>query len=68
MQSQEHKIINSYNRQLSAEHDTAKLQALCKKANGKIAVMLKNESQAVLNNVLFESGCLMKNAFSRLDT
>jgi dipeptidase len=67
VQSQGHAIINSYDRQLSAEPDTVKQTALCEKANDEIAVMLKNESQTVLNNVLFESSCLMKNAYARSD-
>lgn len=67
VQSQGHAIINSYDRQLAAEHDAAKQTALCEKANDEIAAMLKKESQTVLNNVLFESSCLMKNAYARSD-
>ena len=67
VQSQGHAIINSYDKQLATEQDEVKQTALCEKANEKIATMLKKESQTVLNNVLFESSCLMKNAYARSD-
>ncbi|MCK9170452.1 MAG: C69 family dipeptidase, partial [Treponema sp.] len=67
VQSHAHEIINSYDEKLAAEHDAAKRTALCEKANGETTAMLKKESQAVLNNVLFESSSLMKNAYARSD-
>ncbi|MCI1210140.1 MAG: C69 family dipeptidase [Treponema sp.] len=67
VQSQGHALINLYDKQLAAERDDVKRTALCEKANEKIAAMLKKESQTVLNNVLFESSCLMKNAYARSD-
>jgi dipeptidase len=67
VQSQGHTVINSYDRQLEKEHDPAKQMALCEKANDEITAMLKKESQAVLDKVLFESSCLMKNAYARSD-
>jgi dipeptidase len=67
VQAKGHEIIDSYDGLLNEEHDAAKQTALCEKANGEIAAMLKKESQTVLDNVLFESSCLMKNAFARSD-
>ncbi len=67
VQSQGHALINSYDKQLSEEHDTAKQITLCEKANNEIAVMLKKETQSVLNNVLYESSCMMKNSYARSD-
>jgi dipeptidase len=67
VQSRGHEIINLYDGLLAAEHDAAKQTVLCEKANDETAVMLRKESQTVLNDVLFESSCLMKNAYARSD-
>lgn len=67
VQSKGHEIINNYDIQAKTVRDAARLTALCEKANAEIADMLKKETQAALNNVLFEASCLMKNAFSRSD-
>src|SRR5574344_296307 len=67
VQSQGHALINTYDKLLAEEHDSTKQMTLCKEANDKIAAMLKKETQSVLNNVLYESSCLMKNAYARSD-
>lgn len=67
VQSQGHAIINSYDKLLKTTSKSAEQTALCEKANAKIAVMLKKETQSVLDKVLFESSSLMKNAFARSD-
>jgi len=67
VQSQGHALINTYDKLLAEEHDSTKQMTLCKEANDKIAAMLKKETQSVLNNVLYEASCLMKNAYARSD-
>ncbi len=67
VQSQGHAIINSYDKLLKTTGTPAEQTVLCEKANAKIAVMLKKETQSVLDKVLFESSSLMKNAFARSD-
>src|SRR5574344_1221077 len=75
VQAQGHEIITKYDKKLATLYKAGKQSAasrtkqmtLCAKANDEIAEMLKKETQAVLNNVLYESSCLMKNAYARSD-
>ncbi len=45
----------------------ASAAALCEEANQEIADMLQKETQSVLNKLVFEGSCKMKNAYSRSD-
>ena len=67
VQSQGHALINDCDKQLSSEANESKRTTLCENANEAIALMLKKETQSVLDNVLYESSCLMKNAYARSD-
>jgi dipeptidase len=75
VQSQGHELIKKYDElaEKNSVNGTTKngnaavCQTLCEQANDEIATMLKKETQSVLNNVLYESSCLMKNAFARSD-
>ena len=66
--SQGHALISLYDTQAETSAAPAEQKNICGKANNEIAAMLKKETQSVLNTVLFEASCLMKNAYSRSDT
>lgn len=67
VQSQGHAIIAAYDALLKAAGSPAEHAALCRKSNDETASMLRKETQDVLNDVLYETSCLMKNAFARSD-
>jgi dipeptidase len=65
--SQGHAIINTSDQELAQKSSPADLTTRCEQANTEIAAMLKKETDAVLNNVLYSASCLMKNAYARSD-
>ena len=65
--SKGHELIGQYDELLAKEPDEAKRKRLRQEANEKIAKMLKKETQATLDLVLFELSSRMKNAFARSD-
>ena len=67
VQSKGHALISSYDAQLKKTKTSPEQTSLCEKANDEIAAMLKKETQKLLSNVLYESSCLMKNAYARSD-
>ncbi|MBO6048088.1 MAG: C69 family dipeptidase [Erysipelotrichaceae bacterium] len=64
--SKAHALLNKYDTILK-ETPVDKRQAVCIEANQKIADMLKEETTKVLDKVLYERSCQMKNAFARSD-
>jgi len=60
-------LIGQYDKMLRQEEDIAKRAALREQANQEIADMLKKETAVILDKVLFELSCQMKNAYSRSD-
>lgn len=62
-----HALINHYDDILEKETDEGKRMALKIEANNQIARMLKQETSATLDQVLFELSSGMKNAYSRSD-
>ncbi len=50
-----------------SEFASGKDKAVLTKANEEIAGMMKTATDKALNNVLFETSCLMKNGYSRSD-
>ena len=63
-----HAIIEKYDQALAAASGDAQVQALCETANQETAGMVKEKTQTVLNKVLYESSCLMKNSYARSDS
>jgi dipeptidase len=66
VQSQGRACLEKYDPQLRAAPRDA-CPALCEAANREIADMLRRETQSVLNKVLYEASCRMKNAYARSD-
>ncbi|WP_018659780.1 C69 family dipeptidase [Allofustis seminis] len=62
---QSRRIIEAYDAKIQKNLSNAK--ALCEEANEKIAQMLKEQTEDLLDKVLIESSNAMKNAFSRSD-
>ncbi len=62
-----HALINEYDELLEQEQDPAKQMQLKAEANQKVADMLKKETAATLDKVLYELSNQMKNAYSRSD-
>lgn len=60
-----HQLIQKYDALFNQKDVDAK--TLCEKANQEIAEMLKQETDKVLNKVLFIASLEMKNGFSRAD-
>ena len=61
-------VIHEYDRKLAAEKlDKEQTIKLLEEANEEIAKIAKEQTDTVLNNVLFEVSCAMKNGFSRSD-
>ena len=58
---------HQYDEQLAREKDETKRMQLREKANERVAEMLKKETAATLNQVLYELSNLMKNSYSRSD-
>ncbi len=58
-----HRLLNKYDELFKKNNDLS----LLNKANEELALVIKNETDKVLNNVLYESSMLMKNAFARSD-
>ena len=67
VQSKGHNLINRFDKAQAEETDPAKRAALRQQANEEIAAMLKAETADVLDKVLFELSCGMKNSYSRSD-
>ena len=65
--SKGHELINRYDELIEKESDATKRMALKIEANRKIADMLKKETLATLDKVLYELSNQMKNAYSRSD-
>ncbi len=61
-----HQLIKKYDKQVQAD-DISEVTSLLETANQEIADMLRKETDDVLDKVLFEASCHMKNAFSRSD-
>ncbi len=62
-----HALINEYDELLEQEQDPEKQMQLKAEANQKVADMLKKETAATLDKVLYELSNQMKNAYSRSD-
>ena len=62
-----HALIHQYDEQLAKEKDETKRMQLREEANERVAEMLKKETAATLNQVLYELSNLMKNSYSRSD-
>ena len=62
-----HALINQYDALLEQETDPAEQMKLKTEANRKVAQMLKKETAATLDKVLYELSNQMKNAYSRSD-
>ncbi len=67
VQTAGHRLINAYDKQFAADLPYADGTALCEEANAALTKMLKEETAATLDRVLFTASNLMKNAFSRSD-
>ncbi len=65
--SKGHELINRYDELIEKESDATKRMELKTEANRKIADMLKKETLATLDKVLYELSNQMKNAYSRSD-
>lgn len=65
--SKGHALIGEYDELLEKEPDEVKRRQLRQEANEKIAEMLREETQATLDLVLFELSSKMKNSFARSD-
>ena len=65
--SKAHALLKKYDAALQRECDVRKLSALCEKANEEIACMAREETDKVLDKVLYEASNVMKNAYSRSD-
>ncbi|MDD5848585.1 MAG: C69 family dipeptidase [Firmicutes bacterium] len=65
--SKGHELINRYDELLKKESDPSKRMELKLAANQAIADMLKKETTATLDKVLFELSSQMKNCYSRSD-
>lgn len=62
-----HELVHYYDALLEKENDQKKRMALKTEANQKIAAMLREETSATLDKVLYELSSQMKNAYSRSD-
>ena len=62
-----HELIHRYDEILKKEPDEKKRMELRLEANHAIADMLKKETAATLDKVLFELSSQMKNCYSRSD-
>jgi dipeptidase len=58
-------LIKQYDKQIVADPQHA--EALCRQANDEIAALVKKETYAVLDKVLFQRSLRMRNGFSRDD-
>lgn len=67
VQSRGHELIGKYDRKIPAGASAEECAKICEKANQEIAEMLKQETQAALDHVLFEASTQMKNAYARSD-
>ena len=65
--SKSHALIHQYDKALKDITDQAERQKIREKANQAVADMVKEETASVMDKVLFELSCQMKNAFSRSD-
>lgn len=65
VQSKGHTLIKQYDQAILGQTDRA--GDLCQEANQAIADMVKSETNALLDKVLYEASCQMKNGFARSD-
>ena len=65
--SKSHALIHQYDKALKDITDQAERQKIREEANQAVADMVKEETASVMDKVLFELSCQMKNAFSRSD-
>ena len=65
--SRGHEIIGRYDALLAQERDADKRMELKTAANEEVAAMVKKETLATLDRVLYELSNQMKNAYSRSD-
>ena len=71
--SKNHALINKFDKEFvgymkNAENDSEKSDTLfCEKANEEITKMLIEQTTKVLNKVVYNASCVMKNSFSRSD-
>lgn len=66
VQSMGHNLIKKFDEEVK-NLDYNEASKILEKANEKIAEMVKEQTDNVLSNVLYESSLLMKNAFSKSD-
>lgn len=66
VQSKGHELIGCFDKEMG-EAELSKRKEICEKANDKIAEMLQKHTQQVLNKVLYETSCQMKNSYARSD-
>lgn len=62
-----HELIHRFDALLEKETDSQKRMAIRREANEEIAKMVKKETSATLDKVLFELSSQMKNSYSRSD-
>ena len=62
-----HELLHIWDQKLEKETDATKRMALKEAANEALTAMVKKETAAVLDQVLFELSSQMKNAYSRSD-
>ena len=62
-----HELIHRFDALLEKETDSRKRMAIRREANEEIAKMVKKETSATLDKVLFELSSQMKNSYSRSD-
>ena len=65
--SKSHALIHQYDKALKDITDPAERQKIREEANQAVADMVKEETALVLDKVLYELSCQMKNSFSRSD-
>lgn len=65
--SRGHELLNKYDAMLGRQKKTAAVRKICEQANQETADMLKDETQDVLDKVLYEASCQMKNSYARSD-
>lgn len=65
--SKNHRFIKEYDKMLSEETDSEKRKNLCRKANREMADMLQEETDKLLDHVLYERSNQMKNSYARSD-
>ena len=65
--SKNHRFIKEYDKLLTEETDSEKKRIICRKANKEMAEMLQEETDKLLDHVLYERSNQMKNSYARSD-